>query len=55
MKYTLGSSVSKSNIPNLTYNWSSRNGAQPTLLTVANCIKVSSSGIEVDPSTISIA
>ena len=46
--------MSLSRIPNLTYNWSSRNGAQPTLFTVAKVIKVSASGIEVDPSIMSI-
>ena len=55
IKYTFGSEVSLSSIPNLTYNWSSRKGAQPTLLTVAKLINVSASGIEVAPSIKSIA
>ena len=55
MKYTFGSGESLSKMPNFTYSCPSRKGAQPTLLTVANCMKVSASGTEVAPSSKFIA
>ena len=54
IKYIFGSGVSLLSIPNLTYNWPSRKGAQLTSFTVAKPKKVSASGTEVAPSINSI-